>query len=1826
MDYLLDKKSSSQQLSAAPAPSSSQALEKSPSTSYIQQLSAAPAPSSSQPGKDSLFAQLGWNFRNGFGLPRANSTQSLTQSTMTTPQGSPGQQQNQPTQPQTLQTTSFPGQMGSPGQQQNQPTQPQTLEATSFPGQMGSPGQQQNQFSQPLLVSYPPQVSPLDSEYRIKYKQQKQLTQQLAQQQAQQQAQQLAQQQAQQLAQQLAQYQAQLQTQLQTEFNKQNKKQLKQEEKLKQQQKIEAIEAQLLKLKEAQVQAPVTTASPGITPSPLSPPNTATLSNEVTLQQPPQQQQVQPIGEKQPVETSQQQQVEEQPKPSILFISRCKLMIMKSFLPFYKDYYFALGQRFMCYDNNQSKAEQVALQTSGDYDNDDKVIDVINDKVEITLMLPGTKNPGTGTIYQNAVLLKYTKRGAKIEQLFEFDPSPGLPQPLKLKALVTQIQTSHAAKVQSEGAKSSMKQRLTKYLSELTEISRLLEMLTKTAKDTGEDSIVGLIDSESFKDLKESINTNKINLEKLISNSDNSTTEDDVILAGAQVNSIIEYANVYMKNIITTVNALDTNDKKTGLLIQVAKEILTKISLVLKSAAEARVAAAESRSVQSVSTTPSAPATPTPGSAVGPAAAESRSVQSVSTTPSAAAVGPAAAADFNPKKMKEILMKTLRDMEHYEDVLSNLKELYESNENSKTIFSNIEPIFKKIEKNKTTLKGLISTLKDNYVLAPPTEDEVINAKKAIEAANAILSRAKILKDMIIEEGGKICANNDDTYECKIFKSIKQSDEQWMEINADANSTTNNMDAVVKEAEAVFNSVKQLVSYIESIQSFYHDSSSGSSSSSVDDTKLDEVLTKYKQLKQYVVDIDTCHKDVLEIQRTVNAFDQSEFFSVSKNMDKVTVLRTETYVDAAKFTAKLSELMSKSAFSILEKALEKCRKLTKTVEKNTDETTSTSSRITIIDKEVFDSEKAFDILIQECKTLFGLFKQLTTGNNAELWKSNEDMTLYINQASSMMGSIKDKAKGKEVSDVFKEVGKSIKTATDEKEKFEKKKSEVIFLETIIDEFIENTKKQYIIIESFDTGNSTFKKEYDELIKKLKDAQAAAIDAFNKYKTLAATADAADAPAADTVTSPAPVVKAAIAEAKTKADKAYGDFFTVYVQVQSLFSDAKLKLETIIKDAVFDFITKDAETKLTEIQNFKSNEYSTNENLKTDLENKRKDVYKISDIESINTEYSKLETKHQDISELKSKTETLVANFTEKSDNVFQAIEENTRNLTDDKTKILNGLQGEVIGIVGNDSGSQSQDKTLHGIQEEAQTVFNELEGFKKGIVTMYTELERNNTAEFQNEKQNLKSKRDGAENLFKQAGKIKGDIDRMVAKVTSKKQEIDSMIEKYKEIYQKYTTAPPIDTNDNIELISSKISKLDNLISEITGIKSSLNFLSILPTTDQSKLRSYASTVIGSLNDKLKQMKRQHKQLVSAAAAQAAAEAAVPADVSASAAQAAAEAPVPAAPADAANAPAAAADDATARADKYIEKLDSNETDDDRKDVIKRAMLNKNFDFKNYAVGENGNITFKEFRIMGFLPKDLKPQSNATVVSEMKDAGFTAGQLKDAEYDLDTLKAASFSAAELKEAGFSAAELKAEGFTARQLKHADFSDQELLDVKFDQTDIDDADAADAADETAASDYVAKISDNDADAQRKQYIKNTLIRIHFDTKKMKNEGITAKEAITMGFVLDKDDSYSISELKDAGHELESLIFAGFTATQLKAEGFSASDLKAAGFSAAQLKEALFTAADLKDAGFDLAQLKEANFKISDILKAGFTTDELKAENLGVKELWATEGITA
>ena len=91
-------------------------------------------------------------------------------------------------------------------------------------------------------------------------------------------------------------------------------------------------------------------------------------------------------------------------------------------------------------------------------------------------------------------------------------------------------------------------------------------------------------------------------------------------------------------------------------------------------------------------------------------------------------------------------MKKLSDMEYYKRVLNQLNELKPNFPNIAGLFGAIDPLIQKIDTKKNTLNGLKSTLKENYELAPITEDEVINALNAIRDADNILSEAKILKE------------------------------------------------------------------------------------------------------------------------------------------------------------------------------------------------------------------------------------------------------------------------------------------------------------------------------------------------------------------------------------------------------------------------------------------------------------------------------------------------------------------------------------------------------------------------------------------------------------------------------------------------------------------------------------------------------------------------------------------------------------------------------------------------------------------------------------------------------------------------------------------------------------------------------------------------------------------------------------------------------------------------------------------------------------------------------------------------------------------------
>ena len=286
-------------------------------------------------------------------------------------------------------------------------------------------------------------------------------------------------------------------------------------------------------------------------------------------------------------------------------------------------------------------------------------------------------------------------------------------------------------------------------------------------------------------------------------------------------------------------------------------------------------------------------------------------------------------------------------------------------------------------------------------------------------------------------------------------------------------------------------------------------------------------------------------------------------------------------------------------------------------------------------------------------------------------------------------------------------------------------------------------------------------------------------------------------------------------------------------------------------MFKFIKEYAKTKLQELQKFETQEKTKFETPKSELETKRQTVYKIEDIKQIKTNIDNLRNKHTEISTLKSSTVELERKFTQESDKVFQAIAENAESqekVKDDKTTALESLQTEIKQIVGDatipataahaaiaSSSPPQSDKTVISIQSQAASALSALEGYKNSIVSMYQFLKENNTDEFLNEKKTLQEFRDEAETKFKDANKIKGEIDAMVGKVNSKKEEIDEIIEKYKEIRDKIKTFNDSAQAQNTSSVSTQIQQI--------GITLNNNVDEAMDVSKNQSLEELATTCI-----------------------------------------------------------------------------------------------------------------------------------------------------------------------------------------------------------------------------------------------------------------------------------------------------------------------------------------------------------------------------------------------
>lgn len=149
---------------------------------------------------------------------------------------------------------------------------------------------------------------------------------------------------------------------------------------------------------------------------------------------------------------------------------------------------------------------------------------------------------------------------------------------------------------------------------------------------------------------------------------------------------------------------------------------------------------------------------------------------------------------------------------------------------------------------------------------------------------------------------------------------------------------------------------------------------------------------------------------------------------------------------------------------------------------------------------------------------------------------------------------------------------------------------------------------------------------------------------------------------------------------------------------------------------------------------------------------------------------------------------------------------------------------------------------------------------------------------------------------------------------------------------------------------------------------------------------------------------------------------------------------------------------------------------------------------------------------------------------------------------------------------------------------------------------------AASDNTVNSQLKKVSDptEDQDAATKAYVDQLLIQL-----------LDADKLIAAG--------YTLQELKDGGHTIESLLSVNTDSATVALLGYSVEQLRVANYTAHQLLELDFGAQTLIDGGFTLTDLMNAGITQDALLTLGLTPEELYHEGHPIESLLAIDNVT-
>ena len=695
------------------------------------------------------------------------------------------------------------------------------------------------------------------------------------------------------------------------------------------------------------------------------------------------------------------------------------------------------------------------------------------------------------------------------------------------------------------------------------------------------------------------------------------------------------------------------------------------------------------------------------------------------------------------KEIKEILQKKLNDVLYYKDTLLQLQSYKNLSKDIKNIFDS--PLFKdwvtRYAFIKDKLTSIISRLDANDSTSVPTDAELT---KDITDVRELLSTADIFKTQIIDVIEKLDESVDsaDVPLIKVakllVKRIKEHDEEYKKMSVD--STTTEMVTVVEDAKKVLEEAKGVFYLFGNLTNFY-DSTTG-----VVDSKIKQVATYYTEMTNIVERIDTCRKSAGEILTRVSVFDKVARSAAESSVSTVEKIKIDIYIAATQGLATLVTNIYDAAAAAYDVAITASNAV-----KPTTILTVTEDQFKIL-KETFDKAVAAGDTIY------------VNSFDTRVYYSTSKK--YLAAAVEMVNGIKGKksaaSTGHDVVSLLKQANEAVNLCDDKGKILSAKNSEITVLKERIKELqteLEAVNKEYDEIKALREKAASVNAELEK-------ASQEGIVLFNKYHSL--TSSSGSGSTSDE-----------IAATMAAANKTVLHINEFNESIDKLFSEAISKVNNIITKAKFEFIKNNAETKLTELQDYKKDVDAAKITKVQALQDKRKDVYKISNIVLIEEKSVELTTKYKSIEELHKKTIYNLRSVVTKKGTVLELIEQQKTSLGNNDThENITKLKDEIGSL--NTAGNNNK--------LEADTALLGLKDIKDSILKLYAELEKNKTVEFSNSGEKLKIIVHDASSYFEKATVFKKTIDSEAKVLEDTNADITKIVMFYSQIYHAFIGA------------------------------------------------------------------------------------------------------------------------------------------------------------------------------------------------------------------------------------------------------------------------------------------------------------------------------------------------------------------------------------------------------------------------------------------------------